>query len=148
MPTPAATVEPRRAPRAIPVCQDELVQLLYRTGWRGWDLEMAYAIAWRESNGKAEVVGRGGYGLFQLQASAHSDKPWWNWDRMLDADYNAHAAYLLWQASGWRPWGLTSAGTLDPTEYRSWTPAQREAWIMAPFRKYLAQYQSTCEGEK
>lgn len=142
---PLSTVEPRMAPRSEPVCSDPLVQLLHDTGWRGRDLAMAYAIAWRESNGKPGVIGRGGYGLFQLQASAHSGKPWWDSSRMLEGPYNAHAAYLLWQANGWRPWGLTAAGELDPSEYRSWTPAQQEAWITAPFRKYLAQYQSLCE---
>jgi hypothetical protein len=139
------TAEPRALNRSEPVCQDPLVQLLYRTGWRGTQLRMAYAIAWRESNGKAGVIGRGGYGLFQLQASAHSGKPWWDWDRMLEAGYNAQAAYLLWKDNGWRPWGLDKQGNLDPTEYRSWSPAQQQRWIVEPFHKYLNQYDKHCE---
>ena len=150
MPAYVSTVEPRKAPRSEPdpVCADPLVRLLYETGWRGEDLAMAYAIAWRESNGRPEVIGKGGYGLFQLQASAHQDKPWWDWSRMLEAGYNAHAAYLLWQETGWRPWGLTSSGQLDATEYRNWSPAQRQAWIIDPYRKYRQQYSSICESEE
>jgi len=127
------------------VCGDPLVELLHATGWRGPQLRIAYAVVWRESNGRPDVVGDGGYGLFQLQKSAHMGKPWWDDQRLMDDEYNAAAAFSLWKSNGWRPWGLTADGDLDRRDYLSWSDWEVEHWIMAPFRKYLDQYDTICE---
>lgn len=140
---PVTDPDPR--PVADLVCDDPLVRLLYSTGWRDEQLRIAYAVVWRESNGRPDVVGDGGYGLFQLQASAHHTKPWWDYELLMDDTYNAAAAYQLWQSNGWRPWGLTRDGDLDPRDYGSWSDWQIENWIMQPFKKYLNQYDTLCE---
>lgn len=145
MVTVAADPDPRPVPVIDVVCDDPLVRLLHDTGWRGQQLRIAYAVVWRESNGRPDAIGDGGYGLFQLQASAHHTKPWWDYELLMDDTYNAAAAYQLWQSNGWRPWGLTRDGQLDARDYTSWSDWQIEHWIMAPFHKYLAQYDNICE---
>ena len=131
----------------IPDCADPLVRLLHDTGWRGEQLRIAYAVVWRESNGRPDVIGDGGFGLFQLQKSAHMTKPWWDDNLLMDDVYNAAAAYDLWQNNGWRPWGLTKSGDLDARDYPNWSAWEIENWIMAPFHKYLNQYDTICRKE-
>lgn len=140
--------DPDPVPVADLVCDDPLVRLLHATGWRGQQLRIAYAVVWRESNGRPDVVGDGGYGLFQLQASAHHTKPWWDYDLLMEDTYNAAAAYQLWQSNGWRPWGLTRDGNLDARDYPTWSDWQIEHWIVQPFHKYLNQYDQLCEGNQ
>lgn len=140
---PVSDPDPRRVLVDV-VCPDPLVQLLYATGWRDSQLRIAYAVVWRESNGRPDAVGDGGYGLFQLQASAHHTKPWWDYDLLMDDTYNAAAAFQLWESNGWRPWGLTADGDLDARDYPSWSDWQIQNWIMAPFHKYLNQYDNIC----
>lgn len=139
------TSDPEPVKVADLVCDDPLVRLLYSTGWRDDQLRIAYAVVWRESNGRPDVVGDGGYGLFQLQASAHHDKPWWDYELLMDDTYNAAAAYRLWSDTGWRPWGLTRDGDLDPRDYPSWSDWQLQHWIVQPFQHYLNQYDNLCE---
>ena len=131
----------------IPECADPLVRLLHDTGWRGEQLRIAYAVVWRESNGRPDAIGDGGYGLFQLQKSAHMTKPWWDDNLLMDDVYNAAAAFELWQDNGWRPWGLTKAGALDARDYSNWSAWEIENWIMKPFHKYLKQYDTICGKE-
>lgn len=137
-------VAQERAPRVT--CQDPTVRLLARAGFKGQGLRMAYAIVMRESKGQNLDEGSrwytGALGIWQIQTSAHSGKPWWSRSAMLDPLTQSKIVYRYMSERGtwWRPWGLTPDGRLDATNYGSWGPALWEAWIMRPFRKYYNNY--------
>lgn len=137
-------VQQIRLPRVI--CQDPVVRTLRSAGFRGNSLRIAYAIVMRESKGQnldeSSPYYTGALGIWQIQTSAHSGKPWWSRAAMLDPYRQSRIVYLHMSNRGrwWQPWGLTPQGTLDATNYQAWGPALWEAWIMAPFRKYYAAY--------
>lgn len=133
----------RKAPRVKPECSDPLAVALADAGWRGPENRVAWAIVMRESGGIAsKVSGPNGQdrGLWQLNRPAWSGEPWWDEQALLDESYNIHAARLLWEEYGARPWGLTENGQLDPRDYERWSPEQQDRWIMAPWRKWYDAY--------
>lgn len=122
-------------------CVDPLARMLADLGWTGRQNRVAWAVVMRESNGRADVVATGGYGLFQLQAEAWADADWWDWDAVLDARSNARMARLVYDANGWRPWGLTRDGrAVDDRDYGGWTADQKWRWIWEPYAAYLKDY--------
>lgn len=125
-------------------CRDRLVRVLRHAGFRGPDLREAWAIAMRESHGRARVVSRtGDYGLFQINAATYGTQPWWDAPRLLHARYNARVAYRLSQAGRtWAPWGLDGHGRARAHVYRSagWSKHQIRSWILKPYRSYRSSF--------
>ena len=127
-------------------CKDKAARILHEAGFWGERHRQAWAITYRES--KHENLGSdspyfsGAYGIWQVQESAHSGKPWYSRAAMMDPLTQSKIVYRHMSDKGrnWQPWGLTPDGQLDPTQYQSWGPDLWEAWIMAPFRTGLALY--------
>lgn len=149
MPAPAAehtTNAQANTPRAKKAvewkCGNQLARTIYNAGFRGESHRVAWAIAMRESNGNPRVISPSSdYGLFQINAPSWSDEPWWDYNSMLDPDYNARIAYKMSRGGkNWAMWGLDRYGNLDATYYQSWGPDLWDAWITGPFNKYYAQY--------
>jgi len=111
-------------------CKHFLAQALYNAGFRGNGLRIAWAIAMRESGGKADAISStGDYGVFQFNRAAWSKQPWWNTAKMLDRDYNIMIAYDISQeGKTFYPWDIDGKGrhkgnyTSDSVyaKYKSW----------------------------
>lgn len=135
----------RAKPKPAWKCNDKAAKILHEAGFTGWAHKQAWAITYRESKhqnlDESSPWYSGALGMWQIQTSAHSGKPWWSRDAMLDPLRQSKIVYK-WTKGGkyWQPWGLTADGQLDPTQYASWGPALWEAWIMAPFRTGLSLY--------
>lgn len=112
------------------VCKNWLVRELKEAGFKGRGLRIGWAIAMRESGGRANAISStGDYGVFQFNRAAHSDQPWWNTSKLLTRDYNIMVAYTMSQhGKTWYPWDIdgqgnwkaqyTSRGTYNV--FRSW----------------------------
>lgn len=133
-------------------CRDRLARILHVAGFRGDSLRTAWAVAMRESHGQALDESSpwysGALGVFQIQTSAHSSKPWWSRAAMLDPKRQARIVYRHMTDKGrdWSAWGLTRDGRLDASQYGGWSSWQHEAWIMAPFRKFSAEFDRLPRG--
>lgn len=127
-------------------CKNDLAVMLHAAGFRNDSLRMAWAIVMRESKGQnldeSSPYYTGALGIWQIQTSAWSGQSWWSRSAMLDPKRQSRIAYKYLSKKGtdWRHWGLSSGGQLDTTYYSNWSSWQWENWIMAPFRKYYAQY--------
>lgn len=141
--------QPSRASRDVdrqPVCRDRLAQVLWRAGFRGESWRTAWAIAMRESRGQSLDESSpwytGALGIFQIQTSAHSGKPWWSRAAMLDPDRQARIVFRHMTGGGrdWRHWGIGPGGTTDATMYGGWSAAQVDLWITRPFRLWWGQF--------
>ena len=93
-------------------CKNWLVRELKEAGFKGKGLRIAWAIAMRESGGRADAISStGDYGVFQFNRAAHSDQPWWNTTKMLDRDYNIMIAYKMSQGGKtFYPWDIDGKG--------------------------------------
>jgi hypothetical protein len=127
-------------------CKNKAAQILYRAGFTGWSHKMAWAITYRESKhqnlGSDSPWFSGAYGMWQVQASAHSGKPWWSMAAMMDPERQSRIVYKHMTNKGkyWAPWGLNPDGSLNTKHYGMWSSWQHENWIMAPFRTGLSIY--------
>lgn len=146
-----SVVQNERAPRVTKKpfrkrCNNNLAVLLHDAGFRGDSLRTAWAIVMRESKGQNldenSPYFTGALGIFQVQTSAWSGKPWWSRSAMLDPRQQARIVYTYMSDNGtdFSHWGLTPQGNLDATYYSGWSSWQHENWIMAPFRKYYSSY--------
>lgn len=139
----------RSKPRG-PVCTDEVARVLHRAGFRGTSLRVAWAVVMRESRGQNlgadSPYFTGAYGIFQVQESAHSGKPWYSRSAMLDPERQARLVYVHLSARGtdWRHWGLrilpSGDVTTDTTYYSGWSADQVARWITNPFIHYYNTY--------
>lgn len=127
---------------AVASCKNPLAQTLYRAGFRGKNHREAWAIAMRESNGnEKEISPSSDYGLFQFNAPSWSGASWWDWNLILDGEYNARVAYKMSKGGKtWYPWGLDGQGNLDSGSYGGWSDSQVYAWIVEPYQRYYRQY--------
>lgn len=147
-PTTTATVKAKPAFD----CRNRIARVLHGAGFRGQDLRTAWAVVMRESHGQSLDESSpwysGALGIFQVQTSAHSSKPWWSRAAMLDPNRQARIVYRHMTNKGrnWSAWGLTRDGRLDASQYGGWSSWQHEAWIMAPFRKYAAAFDRLPKG--
>lgn len=141
--TPTSTVNER----AKKQCNDPLVGILKKAGFRGQSVHIAWAIAMRESNGNPTVISPSDdFGLLQLNRPTWGGQSWWNDSMMLDGVYNARMAYLHITHKGkdWRMWGIGTDGSTDATYYPNWDQWQIDNWITVPFQKYYSQFPSKC----
>jgi hypothetical protein len=117
-------------PKTLNPCKDWLAKSLKKAGFKGNGLRIAWAIAMRESGGRANAISStGDYGVFQFNRAAHSSQPWWNTTKMLERDYNIMIAYQISQGGKtFYPWDIdgkgrhkgnyTSSGVYN--KYKSW----------------------------
>lgn len=149
LPSTSTTAE-RHAPEFD--CRNRLARTLHGAGFRGDSLRTAWAVAMRESHGRSLDESSpwytGALGVFQIQTSAHSSKPWWSRAAMLDPKRQARIVYrhMTDRGRNWSPWGLTRDGRLDASQYGGWSSWQHEAWIMAPFRKFSGEFDRLPKG--
>lgn len=93
-------------------CKNFLVKDLKEAGFKGKGLRIAWAIAMRESGGRANAISStGDYGVFQFNRAAWSDAPWWNTKKLLTRDYNIMIAYSISQkGKTFYPWDIDGKG--------------------------------------
>ena len=111
-------------------CKNWLVRELKEAGFKGKGLRIAWAVAMRESGGRANAISStGDYGVFQFNRAAWSGQPWWNTKKLLTRDYNIMIAYRISQkGKTFSPWDIdgqgrhkgnyTSSGVYG--KYKSW----------------------------
>ena len=111
-------------------CKNWLVRELKEAGFKGKGLRIAWAIAMRESGGRANAISStGDYGVFQFNRAAHSDQPWWNTTKMLNRDYNIMIAYRMSQGGRtFYPWDIDGKGNWKNTWSTSGSYASYKKW--------------------
>lgn len=119
-----------------------LVGTIRRAGFTGRDVRIAWAVAMRESNGRANLISYNDYGLFQFNRPSWGRSSWWNTSRLLTADYNARIAKRLVDSRGWRPWGLNRTGTaVYAADYAGiWSQWKIDNWIWKPYRMWYGKF--------
>lgn len=143
---PVQVVQERAKPKPEWKCRDWAAKILHEAGFWGERHRQAWAITWRES--KHQNLGpdspwfSGALGLWQVQTSAHSGKSWWSYAAMMDPLTQSKIVYKHMSDKGrnWQPWGLTSDGQLDTTQYGGWSSWQHLNWILYPYQKGYALY--------
>jgi hypothetical protein len=128
-----------------------VVNILKQAGFRGEPLRIAYAVVMRESKGmnldERSPWYTGALGIFQIQTSAHSNKPWWSRSAMLNPQRQARIVYLHMTNRGkyWRPWGLTPNGKgVDARDFGRWSSWQITNWIWLPYKKHYDSFPRRC----
>ena len=85
-PTVVTTKEKAKKPKT---CHNFLANDMKDAGFKGRGLRIGWAIAMRESGGRANAISStGDYGVFQFNRAAWGDQPWWNTTKLLTRDYN------------------------------------------------------------
>jgi hypothetical protein len=142
---------PKAKPTPPSACRDKTALMLWEAGFRGHKNAVAWSITWRESKHRnldeSSPWYSGALGIWQVQTSAHSGRPWWSRSAMLNPRQQSRIVYLHMTQRGtyWRPWGLTPDGNrLDPSHYQSWGPALWDAWIMRPYLHARSIYPKEC----
>ena len=120
-------------------CKNWLVRELKQAGFKGKGLRIAWAIAMRESGGRANAISStGDYGVFQFNRAAWSKQPWWNTKKMLDRDYNIMVAYHISQhGKTFYPWDIDGKGR-HKGEYTS-------KHVYAKYKSWYNKYPSSCK---
>lgn len=135
--------------RVEPVCPNALARVLEQVGFAGKNHQEAWAIAMRESRGRAKAISStNDYGLFQFNKAAHSSQPWWDENKLLTREYNATVAFEMSRGGKtWYPWGLDGQGRTKATIYRSigWSAGKINSHITAPYQKWVKEYQELPE---
>jgi hypothetical protein len=129
-PKPTVVTTKAKEPKPKYPCKNFLVRDMIDAGFKGKGLRIGWAIAMRESGGRADAISStGDYGVFQFNRAAHSGQPWWNTTKLLTRDYNIMVAYEMSQrGKTWYPWDIdgngnhkgayTSTGTYNV--FKSW----------------------------
>jgi hypothetical protein len=108
---------------------DELRELARMVGFSGYAVDVAAAVAMAESGGDPHAQGdphgpsgptpngsSKSFGLWQVYTIAH---PEYEAARLLEAEYNARAAYVISSGgTNWQPWTKYKTGA-----YRQYMPA-------------------------
>ena len=129
----AKPVKPRK-----PICRNWLVRELRQAGFRGRGLRIAWAIAMRESGGRADAISStGDYGVFQFNKAAMHREPWWNTRKLLDRDYNIMVAYRISQkGKTFYPWDIDGKGR----HKKRYTNAS----VYAKYKSWYEKYPAAC----
>ena len=132
-------------------CRDRTALMLWHAGFRGEKNRIAWAITWRESKhqnlDESSPWYSGALGIWQVQTSAHSSKPWWSRPAMLNPARQSKIVYkhMSRRGNNWQPWGLNRTGTgLDTTQYGGWSSWQHHNWIWAPYVQGRTLYPKKC----
>jgi hypothetical protein len=154
-PTPSADVPkaPTSKHQAPSACRDKVARMLWKAGFRGRANHIAWSITWRESHHRnldeSSPWYTGALGMWQIQTSAHSGKPWWSRSAMLDPLTQSRIVYRHMTNRGrtWTPWGLNPRGdAMDASQYAGWSSSQRSSWIWAPYIKAWNLYPQGCRS--
>ena len=131
---------------SINYSQVQLVKLLQKAGFHDVGLKMAWAIAMRESGGRASARSpkKGTYpngtydaGLYQLNSSNY--KAWKiNTKKLYDGMYQAKFVYDKTKnmSKDTLAWGLNPDGTTNAVYYGHWSKEMISKYITNPFKKY------------
>ena len=132
-------------------CHDTTARMLWHAGFRGEKNRIAWAITWRESKhqnlDESSPWYSGALGIWQVQTSAHSSKPWWSRSAMLNPARQSRIVYrhMTDRGRNWQPWGINRDGTgLDTTQYGGWSSWQHHNWIWVPYIQGRALYPKKC----
>ena len=111
-------------------CKNWLVRELKQAGFKGKGLRIAWAIAMRESGGRANAISSSGdYGVFQFNRAAWSGQPWWNTAKLLTRDYNIMIAYRISQhGKTFYPWDIDGKGNHKGNYTSSSVYAKYKSW--------------------
>jgi hypothetical protein len=125
-------------------CKNWLVKALYNAGFRGENVRQAWAIAMRESGGRADAISSTqDYGVFQFNKPTWGKQDWWDDEAMLTREYNIGIAYKLSQGGkSWISWGLTGKGKPNPLLYyrAGWNQEKVESHIVVPYLRWFKAY--------
>jgi hypothetical protein len=135
-----AAVKPAKPAKPKSKCRNSLAKVLKTAGFRGKDLQFAWAISMRESGGNPKAISRtGDYGLMQINKAAWSRQPWWDSKKLLTAQYNADIAFKVISERGitFRAWGIDGQG-------RKHTQVSYAAGVYEAFRKNLPKFPKEC----
>ena len=93
-------------------CDNWLVKVLKKAGFRGENLREAWAIVMRESGGREDAISAtGDYGMFQFNKVAWGGQDWWNTSLLLTREYNAAIAFQISDGGRtWYPWDIDGKG--------------------------------------
>ena len=120
-------------------CKNWLVKELKSAGFKGKGLRIAWAVAMRESGGRADAISStGDYGVFQFNRAAWSDQPWWNTHKLLTRKYNIMIAYKISQhGKTFYPWDIDGRGR-HKANYTS-------ASVYSKYKSWYAKYPANCK---
>lgn len=115
-------------------CKNWLVRELKEAGFKGKGLRIAWAVAMRESGGRANAISStGDYGVFQFNRAAWGDQSWWNTNKMLTRDYNIMIAYRISQkGKTFYPWDIDGRGNHKGNYTSSSVYSKYKSW----YKKY------------
>lgn len=125
--------------KAQNLCKNWLAKSLKQAGFKGNGLQIAWAIAMRESGGRADAISStGDYGVFQFNRAAWGKQPWWDTAKMLDRDYNIMIAYNISQkGKTFYPWDIDGKGR-HKGNYTS-------TGIYNKYKSWYVKYPTTCK---
>jgi len=120
-------------------CTHFLAKALKKAGFKGKGLRIAWAIAMRESGGRANAISStGDYGVFQFNRAAWGSQPWWNTTKLLTRDYNIMIAYKISQhGKTFYPWDIDGKGR-HKGEYTSNA-------VYAKYKSWYKKFPSNCK---
>ena len=109
---PTVVTTKAKEPKSKYPCKNFLVKEMVDAGFKGKGLRIGWAIAMRESGGRANAISStGDYGVFQFNRAAWGSQPWWNTTKLLTRDYNVMIAYRISQkGKTWYPWDINGQG--------------------------------------
>lgn len=129
--TPSVVSSAPTKPAKVPATSNQLVNYLKQAGFKGEELRKAWAVAMRESGGRAgayngnAATGDKSYGLFQInmlgnlgqsRAKKYGLK---SYDDLLDPVTNARVAYQM-SRGGWGAWDIDPSGYNYNNNRSSW----------------------------
>lgn len=135
-PPVVTTKEKAKKPKT---CHNFLANDMKDAGFKGKGLRIGWAIAMRESGGRADAISStGDYGVFQFNRAAHSKQPWWNTAKLLTRDYNIMVAYNMSQhGHTWYPWDIDGQGNHKG--------AYTSSGVYAKFKSWYNKFPSNCK---
>jgi hypothetical protein len=143
----AMTVTPTAAPAKAPKpCKDKVVAWIDQAGFTGIERRVAWAIAQRESNGNPNESSYPDLGIVQLNAPSWQHTKYWP-NNVYDPVQSFTSMRRMVKDMNWQPWGLHVKGgkvTYDFSAYGGWSSWHHHNWIVAPFKRYYAQFPKAC----
>lgn len=132
-------VTSKKAHKKPHTCHNFLVKSMREAGFKGKGLRIGWAIAMRESGGRANAISStGDYGVFQFNRAAWGSQPWWNTSKLLTRDYNIMIAYKISQhGKTWYPWDIDGQGR-HKGEYTS-------SAVYAKYKSWYNKFPSNCK---
>jgi len=136
-------------------CKDKQAKILYKAGFnKPGLLRGAWAITWRESKHQALDESSpwytGALGVWQIQTSSWSGRPWWSRDAMLDKYTQSKIVRKHFLRNGMHNWGYDYSEKRDAWHqdagmyYGLWGSSLTYSWVIAPFNQGWALFPKAC----